>query len=86
MIKFKGQWPAPFIILTAIILTLNLFVWVSEHQKTNNNPVIKSNSSENTNVNCDTAQTQSGDELAMLLDQPQNNQNLCLFVGCNSFF
>jgi len=42
-------------------------------------------SAENDSLGCLPAE-ELNDELSALTNQPEDNENLCLFVGCNSFF
>lgn len=71
--------------LTFVILIIfSVVFWSNQLAKTTTKQVVSA-SENSSQLNCD-ASLASGDQLAILLNQPTDNNSVCLFVGCNSFF
>lgn len=72
------------IVLTLIILFLSAAYENQKNKLTLENQ--KNSNAESNKLTCEPTKSEQEDELSMIINQPSENLNSCLFVGCNSFF
>lgn len=77
----------PFVVILLLAgLSFLTTSYKAQQQKIHQQESFKTDSKNQYESDCDQLALNQDDQLAILLNQPEENKDLCLFVGCNSFF